>query len=214
MTAGKKVDEVDWSLREKKWDDKKGPGHLCGGKLFGHAEKLPTVRPPLKRQGLFESQSGTSSIRMLKKIIEKAEEVKHMTVKARMELEASNLVMNTFIDSFGIDDDDISSIADSVPESLRDGDALTIDNAPRVGSLEVMNGDAIIESYEKQTLLRYEQPREKALEVNVLQGRHHSAIEKKRMEEKKDRMIKRKELTGKAKKDVAKHARFLPVVKE
>ena len=218
MQNNKKVDDIDWSHREKMWNNKLPPGHRTGGNLFSDPDKLPAVRPPLKRMKPYVPKGGTSSIRMLKQIIDRASEVKEMTVKARMELEASNIVMNTFINTFGVNPDDVSdSGAESVPESEkgdRDDDFLDINETGKLGSDKLLNDSAILESYEKQTLLRYETSKKDAMKVDVRHGREHKQYVSQQAEEKKKVILQKKQLQAKQKNDVKKHARFLPEVKE
>ena len=217
LQKSSKVDDIDWSSREKNWDSKLPPGHRTGGGFFGKADSLAAIRPPLKRMKMYVPQGGTSSVRMLKQIIEKAGQVKEMTERARVELEASNIVMNTFISTFGVDVDDVSTGADSVPESVRgedDDDFLEVDEKGKLGSDGLLNDSAILESYEKKTLLRYEESNKTAVTVDVRHGRTHSKEVAKRKEVSRKKKHDKQRLAEKQKRDVQKHVRFPKVQKD
>ena len=120
--------------------------------------------------------------------------------------------------TFGVNMDDVSdSGADSVPESEKgdnDDNFLDINERGKLGSNSLLNDSAILESYEKKTLLRYETSKKDAMKVDVKHGREHKEYVLKKSEEQNERREKQKKLQAKQRSDVKKHARFLPKVKE
>ena len=91
---------------------------------------------------------------------------------------------------------------------------LPVNESRKLGSSKHLNDSAILESYEKQTLLRYETSKKDAMKVDVRHGRQHSNYVEKQREEKEQRKEQRKKLSAKQKSDVKKHARFLPTVEK
>ena len=90
----------------------------------------------------------------------------------------------------------------------------TLNETGKLGSDKLLNDSAILESYEKQTLLRYETSKKDAMKVDVRHGREHKQYVSQQVEEKKKVILQKKQLQAKQKNDVKKHARFLPEVKE
>ena len=83
-----------------------------------------------------------------------------------------------------------------------------MDEKGKLGSDGTLNDSAILESYEKKTLLRYEESKKNAVTVDVRNGRLHSKELARQKVQRKRKKQEKERLSEQQKRDVQKHVRF------
>ena len=83
-----------------------------------------------------------------------------------------------------------------------------VDEKGKLGSDGTLNDSAILESYEKKTLLRYEESKKNAVTVDVRNGRLHSKELARQKVQRKRKKQEKERLSEQQKRDVQKHVRF------